>query len=109
MQNARYETIHAKIDAGSYRFTSSASKLVFDGFMAVYMDNEKVENNAAVRKLTKDSILKPESFEPKQHFTQPPAHYTEASLCKGAGRIGNWPSFHICAHDYYYFGKGMLL
>ena len=88
MQNARYETIQAKIDAGKYRFTSSASKLVFDGFMAVYMDDEKVENNAAVRKLTKESVLKPESFDPKQHFTQPPAHYTEASLVRELEELG---------------------
>ena len=53
MQNARYETIQAKIDAGKYRFTSSASKLVFDGFMAVYVDKEKPENNAAVRTIDK--------------------------------------------------------
>lgn len=88
MQNARYETIQAKIDAGKYRFTSSASKLVFDGFMAVYVDEEKAENNAAVRKLTNESVLKPESFDPKQHFTQPPAHYTEASLVRELEELG---------------------
>ena len=88
MQNARYETIQAKIDAGKYRFTSSASKLVFDGFMAVYVDEEKPENNAAVRKLTNESVLKPESFDPKQHFTQPPAHYTEASLVRELEELG---------------------
>ena len=88
MKNARYETIQAKIDAGKYRFTSSASKLVFDGFMAVYVDEEKPENNAAVRKLTNESVLKPESFDPKQHFTQPPAHYTEASLVRELEELG---------------------
>lgn len=82
MANAVYDTIHVKINAGNYRFTSSASKLKFDGFIAVYGDVEKKENNPVVRNLTKDSKLSVEKYDPEQHFTQPPAHYTEASLVK---------------------------
>ena len=88
MQNARYETIQVKIDAGKYRFTSSSSKVAFDGFLAVYTDDEKPESSAAVQKLTKDSVLKAEAFQPKQHFTQPPAHYTEASLVRELEELG---------------------
>lgn len=82
MENAKYETINVKIDAGKYRFTSSTSKLAFEGFMSVYADDEKAENNAAVRNLTEESKLSLEELDYKQHFTQPPAHYTEASLVK---------------------------
>ena len=82
MANAVYDTINIKINAGSYRFTSSASKLKFDGFTAVYGETEKKENNPAVKNLTKESKLSVEKFNPAQHFTQPPAHYTEASLVR---------------------------
>ncbi len=82
MANAVYDTINIKINAGKYRFTSSASKLKFDGFTAVYGETEKKENNPAVKNLTKESKLSVEKFNPAQHFTQPPAHYTEASLVR---------------------------
>ena len=82
MSNARYETTSVKIDAGNHRFTVAASKLAYDGFMSVYRDDEdeKQESNTLVKDITKDTQLKLSEFEPKQHFTQPPAHYTEASL-----------------------------
>ena len=82
MEHAVYETINVKIDAGKQRFTASASKLQFDGFMSVYTDDEKVENSASLKKLTKESVLTKVNLDEKQHFTQPPAHYTEASLVK---------------------------
>ncbi len=43
---------------------------------------EKEENNVLVKGLDMDSVLTKEEFDPKQHFTQPPAHYTEASSSK---------------------------
>lgn len=90
MSNARYETTSVKIDAGNHRFTVAASKLAYDGFMSVYHDDEdeKQESNTLVKDITKDTQLKLSEFEPKQHFTQPPAHYTEASLVRALEELG---------------------
>ena len=80
-----------KIKAGEYFFTVAASKLVFDGFMSVYMqeDDVKKEGNLLSRSLEKGMILSLEELLPEQHFTQPPAHYTEASLVKTLEELGN--------------------
>ena len=90
MQPAKYETTSIKIGAGEYRFTVSASKIAFEGFRAVYVesDEEKEENNVLVKSIDKDSKLTKELLEPKQHFTQPPAHYTEAALVKTLEEMG---------------------
>ena len=90
MSNARYETTSVKIDARNHRFTVAASKLAYDGFMSVYRDDEdeKQESNTLVKDITKDTQLKLSEFEPKQHFTQPPAHYTEASLVRALEELG---------------------
>lgn len=90
MNAAVYETISVKIGAGQYRFTASASKVKFDGFMSVYTsdEDEKPENNGMLQDIDKDTVLKLEEFEEKQHFTQPPAHYTEASLVKALEELG---------------------
>ena len=84
MNPAKYETTSIKIAAGEYRFSVAASKNVFEGFRAVYVeaDEEKEENNVLVKSIDKDSKLTKEELDPKQHFTQPPAHYTEASLVR---------------------------
>lgn len=90
MQPARYETTSVKIAAGEYRFTVSASKIAFDGFRMIYTEagEEKEESNVLAKSLDKDSVLKYESFDAKQHFTQPPAHYTEAALVKTLEELG---------------------
>lgn len=90
MQPARYETTSIKIGAGDYRFTVAASKIVFEGFRLAYVeaDEEKESKNVLVKGLDKDSQLTKESFDYKQHFTQPPAHYTEASLVKTLEELG---------------------
>ena len=90
MNPAKYETTSIKIAAGEYRFSVAASKNVFEGFRAVYVesDEEKEENNVLVKSIDKDSKLTKEELEPKQHFTQPPAHYTEASLVKALEELG---------------------
>lgn len=90
MQPARYETTSVKIAAGKYRFTVAASKIVFEGFRSVYTEagEEKEESNVLLKGLDKDSKLTKESFESKQHFTQPPAHYTEAALVKTLEELG---------------------
>lgn len=90
MTPARYESTSVKIGAGGFCFTVAASKLLFEGFRSVYTeaDEEKEENNVLAGGLSMDSILTKESLEPKQHFTQPPAHYTEASLVKAMEELG---------------------
>ena len=90
MAPARYESTSVKIGAGEYCFTVSASKLLFEGFRSVYTeaDEEKEESNVLVGGLSMDSVLTKESLDPKQHFTQPPAHYTEESLVKTMEELG---------------------
>ncbi len=90
MENARYETTSVKIGAGDYRFTVSASRLAFEGFMAVYVQEgeEEEKSNLLLGKITEDSGLSLKEVNSSQHFTQPPAHYTEASLVKTLEELG---------------------
>ena len=90
MQPAKYETTSVKIKGGEYYFTTSASKLKFDGFMAVYVqeDDEKSDKTVLTKGLDETSELTFEKFNAQQHFTQPPAHYTEATLVKTLEELG---------------------
>lgn len=90
MSSAVYETTNVKIGAGKYRFGVSASKVSFEGFMAVYTseDDEKEEGNVLLKSIDENTALTLENFDEKQHFTQPPAHYTEASLVKTLEELG---------------------
>ena len=84
MASAKYETTSIKIGAGNYRFAVSASRVVFEGFMSVYMsdEDEKGDNNVLLKSIGRDTPISLASIDGLQHFTQPPAHYTEASLVK---------------------------
>ena len=89
MSAAKYETTSVKIGAGEYTFTVAASKIVFDGFMSVYVqeeDNQK--GNVLSQSLEKGMKLELTELKPEQHFTQPPAHYTEAALVKTLEELG---------------------
>lgn len=89
MSGAKYETVSVKIKAGEHVFTVAASSRKFDGFMSVYVsEEEKEEENALSGELDKNSRLSFEAFDAKQHFTQPPAHYNEASLVKELEELG---------------------
>ena len=89
MQNVKYETTSIKIDAGDYRFTSSASKVIFDGFMNVYVEeDDKEEKTTMLKSISTESELTLGELDPVQHFTQPPAHFTEASLVKTLEELG---------------------
>lgn len=89
MQPAVYETTSVKVGAGEYLFTLSASKLKFDGFMSVYIqEDDKEETNTLLGKLEAGDVLTLETLEHSQHFTQPPSHYTEASLVKALEEQG---------------------
>ena len=89
MASAVYETTNVKIGAGKYRFGVAASKVSFEGFMSVYTseDDEKDTNNVLLKGIDEDTKLTLDTFD-KQHFTQPPAHYTEASLVKTLEELG---------------------
>ncbi len=90
MSNAKYETTTAKIQAGEYIFSTAASHRIFDGFMLVYTDaeEEKEEKKSPVYSLEEGQVLEFDSFDEKQHFTQPPAHFTEASLVHTMEELG---------------------
>lgn len=90
MQAARYDTVSVKIGANGHVFTVAASRIAFDGFMSVYTqeEEEKEENSRLAGILCKDMLLTHTGFEEKQHFTQPPAHYTEASLVRALEELG---------------------
>lgn len=90
MESAKYETTSVKIAAGEHRFAVTTSNVKFDGFRAVYTeaDEEKEESNVMVKRIYKDSKLTKESLDAKQHFTQPPAHFTEATLVKTLEELG---------------------
>ena len=94
MAAAVFDTVSADIRIGEALFKASGSKIKFPGFMKVYVegdDHKKKEENKLLPELARGQILKRKSIEPKQHFTQPPPRYTEASLVKeledkGVGR-----------------------
>ncbi|TCL56603.1 DNA topoisomerase I [Kineothrix alysoides] len=89
MNPAKYETTSVKIDGNGHRFTVAASKVIFDGFMSVYTEEEeKEESNTLIKGIDKDTKLEFEAFDYKQHFTQPAPHYTEASLVRSLEELG---------------------
>ncbi|MDE5950534.1 MAG: type I DNA topoisomerase, partial [Acetatifactor sp.] len=89
MAAAVYETMSTRIEAAGHTFTMAASNRVFDGYMSVYIQEEdQEESNCMSHELSTGSRLELLDLEPKQHFTQPPAHYTEASLVKALEELG---------------------
>lgn len=90
MDSAVYETTLVKIGCGDYIFNVTTSKITFEGFMSVYVDSEdeKPKANVLLNKITKDTKLSLDNFDEKQHFTQPPAHFTEAALVKALEEQG---------------------
>ena len=91
MESARFETTSVMIKAGEHRFNVSASRMIFDGFLAVYSydeENESRKDNQITGKLDENSELSLTGLEKEQHFTQPPAHYTEASLVRALEEMG---------------------
>ena len=85
-----FETLSVHIGAKGYQFRVSGSKVAFDGYRCIYSteEDEKADMNALLGKLTKETVLSLVSFEPLQHFTQPPAHYTEAALVRALEELG---------------------
>ncbi len=89
MKEAKYQTTSIKIDGNGYRFTAAASKLLFEGFMNVYTDDEEKEEKTVLSDaISMDTELKLKELEKSQHFTQPQPHFTEASLVKALEELG---------------------
>jgi DNA topoisomerase-1 len=87
MAEALYDTMTVDINAGEYLFKASGSTLKFSGFLSVYQIEEEEEGNK-IPELKIGQILNLKSLEPNQHFTQPPARYTEATLVKALEENG---------------------
>ena len=88
MHGAVYETTSLKLEAQGERFTASASQLKFDGFMSVYKTDEEKEATTSLKGIDTNTELTMKSLDSKQHFTQPPAHFTEALLVKTLEELG---------------------
>ncbi len=90
MTDARYDTKTVRITAGGYLFHVSAQTISFPGFLCVYSsdEDEKEEKNVLLGKLDEHTAFTGASFEYEQHFTQPPAHFTEASLVRTLEELG---------------------
>ena len=89
MQSARYETISIRIEANNHWFSTSASRLKFEGFLKVYkQEGEEDESKANYKSLNEGDVLSLNELRKTQHFTQPPAHFTEASLVKTLEELG---------------------
>ncbi len=95
MSSAVYDTVSADISAGKYIFKANGSKVKFPGFMVLYIegrdnegkeDTEDEENN--LPELVQGDVLELKKNTPKQHFTQPPARYTEATLVRALEERG---------------------
>ena len=91
MSSAIYDTVNADISVGEYLFKASGSKIKFPGFMVLYIEGKDEESDDEANNLPQlfegdELILK--SNLPKQHFTQPPPRYTEATLVKSLEERG---------------------
>ncbi len=85
---AEYITLSADIKADKYIFRASGSALKFDGYLSVYKKNEEKADEGAMPEIEQGDKLDAESIAPNQHFTQPPARYSESMLIKTLEEIG---------------------
>ena len=88
MESAVFDTVNAEIDNSGYVFHASGALLRFPGYLAVYEDNDDRENEGGLPKIKENDLLDTKEIKPEQHFTEPPARYTEASLVKVLEEMG---------------------
>ena len=91
MANAVYDSVAVEIEAAEHSFRASASSLKFAGYTAVYeegRDEEKEEKESPLPALQEGEQLALRDFSRDQHFTQPPAHYTDATLIRAMEEQG---------------------
>jgi DNA topoisomerase-1 len=85
MSSAVYDTMAVDITAGEYLFKANGSKIKFSGFMTLYVegnDENLEEKDIILPHLEENQEVKLNELKPEQHFTEPPARFTEASLVK---------------------------
>lgn len=90
MESCVLNTINVEIKAADYTFKASGHTVKFDGFTVLYEEgkDETEEKQAVLPEMKEGDILKLKELVPNQHFTQPPARYTEASLIKAMEEYG---------------------
>lgn len=91
MEAAEYFQRQVSIEGGNYLFRATGSTLMFDGFLKVYLVEEDEEDAKAVKipkEVKEKGQLDLKKLDPKQHFTQPPPRYTEATLVKELEKRG---------------------
>ena len=84
MESAEYRTTTVQIDASGHTFRANGSEIIFKGYMSVYVESndKKEEKSKVLPKLTSKENLSLVKSESKQHFTQPPARFSDASLIR---------------------------
>ena len=84
MESAQYRVTTAQIDAKGHTFRANGSEVIFKGYMIVYVESQdkKEEKPKVLPKLSPKEELSLQKSESKQHFTQPPARFTDASLIR---------------------------
>ena len=115
MQSARFESTAVGITSLDKRIflRASGQVLQFDGFLKVYVEGEddnKTDSEIVLPKIEKDQKLQKSTINPEQHFTQPPARYSEATLVKkmeelGIGRPSTYASILSTIQDREYVRK----
>ncbi|MEY8700008.1 type I DNA topoisomerase [Streptococcus ferus] len=104
MTAAIFDTMKVHLEQNGVRFVANGSQVKFDGYLAVYNDSDK---NKMLPEMSQGEIVKKISANPEQHFTQPPARYSEASLIKtleenGVGRPSTYaPTLETIQKRYY--------
>ncbi|MBO4838406.1 MAG: type I DNA topoisomerase [Lachnospiraceae bacterium] len=88
MADYTYDAVQLTAAAGDAVFKAAAQNPVFQGYRLVYNHEDKQKADKNLVGITKDSVLTDPRFTPEQHFTQPPAHYTEASLVQSMEAAG---------------------
>ena len=113
MANALYDTVSIDTQCAGHMFRSSHQSLKFSGFIAVYeegRDDEQEEVSSPLPDLQEGDKALAASIQKEQHFTQPPARYTEATLVKameekGVGRPSTYASIVSTIQDREYVNK----
>ncbi|MGT2750022.1 type I DNA topoisomerase [Streptococcus orisasini] len=104
MTAAVFDTMKVNLEQNGVRFTANGSQVKFDGYLAVYNDSDK---NKMLPDMAEGDVVKKVSTNPEQHFTQPPARYSEATLIKtleenGVGRPSTYaPTLETIQKRYY--------
>jgi DNA topoisomerase-1 len=113
MESARFDATSVDVGAGEAVFRATGSVRVFDGFLRVYADKEN--GDAALPRMEEGDPLSLEELKPRQHFTEPPPRYSEATLVKeleenGIGRPSTYASIvgTILAREYVERDRGKL-